>query len=338
MKHLTPFYLVVVCLLPNALLANNEPSNPYQLIDEYTLATPDSNTQSIEDLANYLQREANNDLEKVRAIYVWIAHNISFDLKEFAGNEGKKTVSGKSLEKIRLANAERTLSTKKGVCMGYATLFKALCDKQGIECHVIIGKVRTEQHAWNALKIDKKWYLVDVTWGAGKVKKGEFVPQFNEAYFLAEPTFFVRSHLPNDPMWQLLEYPFSHDGFEFDSTYVQTQLTKLDSSKTVFAFADTIAAFQKLPRYLRDVESAERAYRYGGDSLLLAIAYRNGGNYYYKQSKKVEDKKALLKNALEHYKKAKPLAIKDDKLFKQVEDNIAKLEWGMKMNDRRYKR
>lgn len=54
------------------------------------------------------------------------------------------------------------------VCEGYAKGFKVLCDKMGIPCVLIGGKVQqssgTEGHMWNGVKINGKWYLMDVTW------------------------------------------------------------------------------------------------------------------------------------------------------------------------------
>lgn len=332
MKHLQ-YSLLLLCLVTHKhIQANNEPISPYQFIDEHSLASPDSVSQSINDLATYLQEGATNETELARSIYVWITHNIHFDLERFEENVGKnyEDGGGKTLEEMRLEKAQKALQQRKGVCMGYATLFKALCDTIGIDCYVIIGKVKTEQHAWNAINIDDKWHLVDATWGAGKVKNGKFVQAFNEAYFLADPTFFLSTHLPNDPTWQLLKHPLSHKSFEFDSTYVQQQLTKSKNAKEVFSFTDTIAALQKLPRHERDIQSAERAYRYGGDSLLLAIAYRRGGKYFLDQGKGLSNKDKYIpyKQAQTYYQKALPLAVSNEELTKKVKK---KIDWFKKM-------
>lgn len=60
------------------------------------------------------------------------------------------------------------LKNKKCVCEGYARAYKYLCDKAGIPCFMIVGFGRTpagitESHAWNMVKLDGKWYHVDVT-------------------------------------------------------------------------------------------------------------------------------------------------------------------------------
>lgn len=50
----------------------------------------------------------------------------------------------------------------KGTCNSYSMAFKAIMDKLGIECVII--EQNDKAHAWNQIKIDGKWYNVDVTW------------------------------------------------------------------------------------------------------------------------------------------------------------------------------
>lgn len=50
------------------------------IIESYVLNTPDSCTKSIVRLANYLIVPAQNDFEKVRAIFRWITENISYSI------------------------------------------------------------------------------------------------------------------------------------------------------------------------------------------------------------------------------------------------------------------
>ena len=57
-------------------------------------------------------------------------------------------------------NAYGGLITGDGVCEAYAEAFKLLCDKAGIPC---VSMYSTD-HEWNAVKLDGKWYYVDVTW------------------------------------------------------------------------------------------------------------------------------------------------------------------------------
>lgn len=50
------------------------------------------------------------------------------------------------------------------VCEGYARAFQMLLNGLGVDCVNIIGRSSDELHMWNAVKLDEKWYLVDLTW------------------------------------------------------------------------------------------------------------------------------------------------------------------------------
>ena len=54
------------------------------------------------------------------------------------------------------------------VCNGYSDSFKLLMDAVGIECDIVYGDAEIngeiQKHAWNRVKIDSDYYLVDVTW------------------------------------------------------------------------------------------------------------------------------------------------------------------------------
>lgn len=49
------------------------------------------------------------------------------------------------------------------VCQGYALLMYKMLTEAGVPCHYVTGDAG-EPHAWNIVKIDKKWYALDATW------------------------------------------------------------------------------------------------------------------------------------------------------------------------------
>ena len=52
----------------------------------------------------------------------------------------------------------------KCVCSGYAAAFKLLCDKAGLESIVVTGILDGGlSHAWNKIKLEDEWQIVDVT-------------------------------------------------------------------------------------------------------------------------------------------------------------------------------
>ena len=65
---------------------------------------------------------------------------------------------------------KRAVTGKYMVCDGYAKAFYFLCRACGIDSVLVTGKSlntstdEIENHAWNKVKINDKWYSVDVTW------------------------------------------------------------------------------------------------------------------------------------------------------------------------------
>ncbi len=176
---------------------------------------PESVEVSTESLAAYITETARTDRQKARAIYRWIAENIEYDVKGLIkGNHADATPEG-------------VLKKRSSVCGGYSNLFERLANLSGLEAVTIGGyskgygyspgmkAAKTANHAWNAVKIDGKWHLIDCTWGAGKVgRDGEYKKEFDDHYFFTSPEKFIFDHLPEDPYWQLLNEPISKEKFE----------------------------------------------------------------------------------------------------------------------------
>jgi transglutaminase/protease-like cytokinesis protein 3 len=172
------------------------------------------------------------DEQKVRAIFSWIVQHIEYDpepLQEFreTGKREKTVFSYSNEAELRQqrdaimdASVEKTLRTKKGVCMDYANLFIRMCQAADIEAVYIngfgrfdpgtIGKTHsTSNHAWNAVKIGNEWKLVDVTWSTGM----GFTQESRHGFFLTDPQFFIMTHHPTDVQWQLLDSTVSIEEF-----------------------------------------------------------------------------------------------------------------------------
>lgn len=209
--------LLLVHLL--LMASGGEGASPYLEIDEFALAAPAGAEATPGDLARYLSMAGEGDEERSRAIYRWITSKIDYDVEAFA--KGGPGVGGRG------RSPEEVLSERRGVCGEYSALFAMLCQLSGLEAEVIpgIGKGSgytvgsdipgSRNHAWNAVKIDGEWRLVDSTWGAGYLDpRAGFVEKFEEFYFLTPPEDLVWTHLPQDPRWQLLDPPISVEEFE----------------------------------------------------------------------------------------------------------------------------
>ncbi|XP_077779636.1 kyphoscoliosis peptidase-like [Podarcis muralis] len=161
---------------------------------------------SVENLVSVLLQKAHSDLEKVRAIWMWICHHIEYDMEAFY-DEAK-----------RASEAADVLQSGKGICTGYCGLFEEMCSIAGIQCKTLSGYCigygyKAEQvieeyksHVWSTVHLDGRWHLLDSTWGSGCVDdKGNFTFRYSEFYFLTHPALFIEDHFPDDPRWQLLK-------------------------------------------------------------------------------------------------------------------------------------
>jgi transglutaminase/protease-like cytokinesis protein 3 len=204
--------LLGAIILAVAARADDPRTRDYSAIDEWALKTSGL-ASSPEALAERLVRPAQDDFDKARALFRWMAANIAYDVDAFlTGIAGPAT-------------AEDTLRTGKSVCQGYSSLFERMAKTVGLEVVTISGwgkgwgyvpgqVLGQPNHAWNAVRIAGRWYLVDATWGAGYVSEArQYVPQLRNLYFLTPPEQFVTNHLPLDPAWQLLMNPVSAEDF-----------------------------------------------------------------------------------------------------------------------------
>ena len=187
----------------------------YEEIDRHALNAPASAEGSVQGLAAYLIEPAKNDREKARAIFRWITENIDYNVEVlFKGGTGA-------------TNSEDVLKSRKSVCYGYSDLFLSLAGEAGLEAVRISGYGKgygyqpgrnftgPSNHAWNAVKINGSWYLMDSTWGAGYVSgEGKYVRRFDDHFFMTPPYQFIYSHFPEDAPWQLLDKPVSKREFE----------------------------------------------------------------------------------------------------------------------------
>jgi transglutaminase-like putative cysteine protease len=150
----------------------------FKRIDAHALRTPKQVTYSVPKLAQYLVKPARNEKERVRAISRWIAANISYDFKFLdLLVQGRKRISDFDY------SSAAALRRRKTVCGGYANLFADLAKHAGLEVRVLTGWIKGSEdlfggrlekslgtrpnHAWNAVRIEDRWHLMDLTCVSG---------------------------------------------------------------------------------------------------------------------------------------------------------------------------
>lgn len=208
--------VLIFFLLFLSLRTVGKPIVDFKKITAFVSEVPVEAESSIASLSQYLTESLPTEEEKFAAIYAWIALNIEYDVKNYRLSK----ITGVNLYSFsEKASIEEVWAKRKGVCSHYARLFKELSDKAGLKSHVITGYTRNngivseEGHAWNAVKINSCWYLVDATWGAGYVNDKSFYFSFKPEYFMVLPSESILTRMPFDPVWQLLKETISYQEF-----------------------------------------------------------------------------------------------------------------------------
>lgn len=248
MKHLLAGIIFLLLLCTN-IKANRNVSD-LGSIDDIAMNTPQYAANSIESLVIYGQSNTQSELELTRFYFVWLAQNIVYDTIEFEAT--KRNLAKQSYDSV--------FQNRKAICRGYADLLAILCQKSGIDARTISGYTKTigqkpnlnEVHAWNAIKIQDKWHLFDVTWASNYLERsGKLDYRFND-YFLQCPTEFTKRHFPFDPIWQLSNTIITPDVFFSEKT----------DNSTVDYFTDYTKILEKegvLLSYEQNIKSYERA-------------------------------------------------------------------------------
>lgn len=170
---------------------------------------PTAAETSIDAVAAYIAAGERDPYRRAKAIYDYVTTRIRYDVPALQ----TRTI-------LSPQDAETVFRQHLGVCAGYANLFKALAERLELPTAFVVGDSRSAtgeiagiSHAWNAVRINQKWYLLDATWGSGYVEQGQFKPRYTSAYLLTPPSVFAMDHLPEDPQWQLRSPPLDRGEF-----------------------------------------------------------------------------------------------------------------------------
>ena len=177
---------------------------------------------SAEDLAAKISKDFTSDEEKARAAFFWLAKHIRYNIKEYYNptqrsyNFSYATEEEKQqkLQALKDNIVNEAFKNKTGVCEEYAQSFKKIGDLLGLESEVIKGNVRNlpqeigkpvneSNHAWNAIKLNNKWIILDATWAAGYEYNGRWIREFNPYFFNIPKEKIFKTHFPEDSLWVL---------------------------------------------------------------------------------------------------------------------------------------
>nr|WP_274608267.1 transglutaminase-like domain-containing protein [Bifidobacterium saguinibicoloris] len=110
-----------------------------------------------------------SDRDKAVAIDRFLASRMTYDYDAYAAVDyGSANAFGSSKAIAAYPDAWSALGAVngKGVCMSYAYAYQALAKAVGLDTRVVTGSVSGTKasHAWNYVKIDGTWLLIDPTW------------------------------------------------------------------------------------------------------------------------------------------------------------------------------
>jgi len=199
MKHFILFFLLLLTLSGTAQIPNPFHKNAGKIALKFKKKYPDDST-------------------RVVAIYDWLNSYMRYDYRAF--RKYKFQVNNYSLNRL--------LYRRKALCYGLSKLFKEICLRSGVKCILLEGysfenpedayiHYYYDDHAWNAVEVNKKWYLFDVTYDNGYIvfrkrvirkflnqtlgipfvySKTKFVRHTTHRFFMQSGAAFVSGHYP----------------------------------------------------------------------------------------------------------------------------------------------
>ena len=166
----------------------NSAKDPTYLLDGFTSKEQVEQCESqVMAVKNQIlnQIAGKNDIEKMKYIHDYLVDTIEYD----------QTFGEKNIYNIYGA-----LVSKTCVCEGYAKASQYLLNEAGLENIIITGTAtnsdgKTENHAWNYVNIDEKWYAIDTTWDDPIiVGGGKLTNTIRYRYFLKGSSTMNKNH------------------------------------------------------------------------------------------------------------------------------------------------
>lgn len=116
-----------------------------------------------------------NVKEQIKFVHNYLVDNVTYD---------------QSLNGDNIYNVYGALGNGVSVCEGYARALKYILDEMNIPCIIVCGTAinpngELENHAWNYVRLENRWYAVDATWDDPIIiGGGELNDESRYSYFL----------------------------------------------------------------------------------------------------------------------------------------------------------
>lgn len=208
-------FIVVIVFVSSVAVAQEKKS--YKAIDEYVLKLGKLDSLTMGTISSIVTKPFKEKEDKARAIYTWIANNITYDIKSAQINNVTKN------------SPTEVLLYRKATGIGFANLFQDMCSSADIRCLTADGYIKNTaaeigetdaelNHSWAVVQLGTSpdtWYYVDAAMGSGypDITMKNFTRSFNGGYFFADKKIFNWQHFPDNEAWKLGDAPKSKRDF-----------------------------------------------------------------------------------------------------------------------------
>lgn len=160
-------------------------------------------------LDTYVLNDWHKGTEQIRIIHTvhdWLAYTIKYDMELYREFQSGNAV----IESNPAFDIDGVFLNGLAVCDGLSRAFNFLCAIENIESLRVTGSYASVPHAWNKVKLDGKWYNVDVTADATEIFVGaESSKQLSHGFFMLSDetmrSFVPRLHNYEVQSWSALE-------------------------------------------------------------------------------------------------------------------------------------
>lgn len=129
------------------------PLGSYLYPNQYVNFRPDNQAVMI---ADQLAAPAQTDLEVVSNIYNYVRSNVVYDYEKAS-----------SVKSGYLPDIDMTLTSKKGICLDYASLMVSMLRSQGIPARINVGYMDDVYHAWVNVYLQEEGWINGTIWFDG---------------------------------------------------------------------------------------------------------------------------------------------------------------------------
>ena len=187
-------------------------SKQYEAIDSYVRSLSASDipvSMSYANAAKKICAKSTTDIQKARAIFTWVATNITYDVY---------------INAATCYSADGTWKQRSGVCQGYALLFNELAKTVGLNAEYVSGFSKNfmykygesfGSHGWSIVHLSNRDMLLDPCWAAGSadIPNKTFTFDFKDCWFDVDPNVMIASHYPRESKFQALSTPVTQNKF-----------------------------------------------------------------------------------------------------------------------------